>query len=92
MAKRIVPVILSGGAGTRLWPLSRPGRPKQMIRIEGEHTMLQQTARRTADPERRKCDKDVDQTLHERLCASLDPRIRRCLLLALRAIRRKHRA
>lgn len=52
MAKRIVPVILSGGAGTRLWPLSRPGRPKQMIQIEGEHTMLQQTALRTADPER----------------------------------------
>ncbi|MCA1197719.1 hypothetical protein K9B35_07055, partial [Sphingomonas sp. R647] len=27
----IVPVILSGGAGTRLWPMSRPERPKQML-------------------------------------------------------------
>ena len=49
MAQRIIPVILSGGAGTRLWPLSRAGRPKQLIAIEGERTMLQQTALRTAD-------------------------------------------
>ncbi len=52
MTRRIVPVILSGGAGTRLWPLSRIDRPKQLLRIDGEHTMLQQTALRTADPGR----------------------------------------
>jgi mannose-1-phosphate guanylyltransferase len=50
MAKRIIPVILSGGAGTRLWPLSRAGRPKQLIAIGGDRTMLQHTALRTADP------------------------------------------
>lgn len=53
MNKRITPVILSGGAGTRLWPLSRLGRPKQLLMLDGdEATLLQQTARRAADPAR----------------------------------------
>jgi mannose-1-phosphate guanylyltransferase/mannose-1-phosphate guanylyltransferase/mannose-6-phosphate isomerase len=47
--KRIIPVILSGGSGTRLWPLSRLGRPKQMIALAGEDSLLQQTALRTSD-------------------------------------------
>lgn len=47
-APPITPVILSGGAGTRLWPLSRGGRPKQMIALAGAETMLRQTARRVA--------------------------------------------
>jgi mannose-1-phosphate guanylyltransferase len=48
--KRVRPVILSGGSGTRLWPLSRLGRPKQLIAlVEGEETMLQQAARRVSD-------------------------------------------
>ncbi|HEX8444426.1 MAG TPA: mannose-1-phosphate guanylyltransferase/mannose-6-phosphate isomerase [Allosphingosinicella sp.] len=50
MSKRIVPVILSGGSGTRLWPLSRLDRPKQLIAIAGEHSLLQETALRTRDP------------------------------------------
>jgi mannose-1-phosphate guanylyltransferase len=50
--RRITPVILSGGSGTRLWPLSRTGRPKQLLSLTDEETMLQLTARRTADPER----------------------------------------
>ena len=45
---RIVPVILSGGAGTRLWPMSRPERPKQLLALTASETMLQLTARRTA--------------------------------------------
>ncbi len=44
----IVPVILSGGAGTRLWPLSRPERPKQLLALTADETMLQLTARRAA--------------------------------------------
>jgi mannose-1-phosphate guanylyltransferase/mannose-1-phosphate guanylyltransferase/mannose-6-phosphate isomerase len=44
----ITPVILSGGAGTRLWPLSRGDRPKQLIALAGNETMLQATARRAA--------------------------------------------
>src|SRR5205085_11238532 len=49
-SRRITPIILSGGSGTRLWPLSRLGRPKQLIAISGEETMLQETARRASDP------------------------------------------
>jgi len=40
------PVILSGGSGTRLWPLSRETYPKQFLPLTGEHTMLQGTVRR----------------------------------------------
>jgi mannose-1-phosphate guanylyltransferase / mannose-6-phosphate isomerase len=42
----LVPVILSGGSGTRLWPLSRELYPKQLLPLVGEETMLQATARR----------------------------------------------
>ena len=44
----VVPVILSGGAGTRLWPLSREMYPKQLLALTGENTMLQDTALRLA--------------------------------------------
>jgi mannose-1-phosphate guanylyltransferase len=46
----IVPVILSGGAGTRLWPLSRRARPKQLLELFEGGSMLAQTAARVADP------------------------------------------
>jgi mannose-1-phosphate guanylyltransferase/mannose-6-phosphate isomerase len=46
----IRPVILSGGGGTRLWPLSRSGNPKQFQRILGDQSLLQATARRCAGP------------------------------------------
>jgi len=39
----IIPVILSGGAGSRLWPLSRELYPKQLLALAGDHTMLQET-------------------------------------------------
>ena len=39
----IIPVILSGGSGTRLWPLSRAQYPKQLLALAGERTMLQET-------------------------------------------------
>ena len=42
------PVILSGGSGTRLWPLSREQYPKQLLALVGEETMLQATAGRLA--------------------------------------------
>jgi mannose-1-phosphate guanylyltransferase/mannose-1-phosphate guanylyltransferase/mannose-6-phosphate isomerase len=35
---RIFPVILSGGAGTRLWPMSREHYPKQLLALTGEET------------------------------------------------------
>jgi mannose-1-phosphate guanylyltransferase / mannose-6-phosphate isomerase len=39
-------IILCGGSGTRLWPLSRTLRPKQLLALNGEKTLLQQTAER----------------------------------------------
>lgn len=39
----IIPVILAGGSGTRLWPLSRKHYPKQLLKLFGDTTMLQQT-------------------------------------------------
>jgi mannose-1-phosphate guanylyltransferase / mannose-6-phosphate isomerase len=42
----LTPVILSGGAGTRLWPLSRELYPKQLLALTGERTMIQETALR----------------------------------------------
>jgi mannose-1-phosphate guanylyltransferase / mannose-6-phosphate isomerase len=43
---KIVPVILCGGSGTRLWPMSRGGYPKQYLKLTGELTLVQQTAKR----------------------------------------------
>ncbi|MEX3693373.1 mannose-1-phosphate guanylyltransferase/mannose-6-phosphate isomerase [Paraburkholderia sp. BR14263] len=43
----IFPVVLCGGNGTRLWPMSRGSLPKQYLKLLGEHTLLQQTVLRT---------------------------------------------
>ena len=47
-APSIVPVILSGGSGTRLWPMSRAERPKQFLNLTGERTMFQLTLDRVS--------------------------------------------
>jgi mannose-1-phosphate guanylyltransferase/mannose-6-phosphate isomerase len=44
----IQPVIMSGGAGTRLWPMSRAGRPKQFLPLASEKTLFQETLERIA--------------------------------------------
>ena len=41
-------VILAGGGGTRLWPLSRPERPKPYLPLLGDESLLQRTVRRIA--------------------------------------------
>ena len=43
---KIRPIIMCGGAGTRLWPLSREAFPKQFHRLTGPQSMFQQTCRR----------------------------------------------
>lgn len=44
--KRLVPVVLAGGSGTRLWPMSREQYPKQLIDVIGSDSLLQATVRR----------------------------------------------
>jgi mannose-1-phosphate guanylyltransferase/mannose-6-phosphate isomerase len=44
----LIPVILSGGAGTRLWPVSREGRPKPFMKMADGQSLLQKTYRRAA--------------------------------------------
>src|SRR5690242_18121267 len=45
----IVPVILCGGSGTRLWPLSREGYPKQFLKLLGDRSLLQDTLLRVQE-------------------------------------------
>ncbi len=52
MTDKILPVILAGGQGTRLWPRSRVSRPKQFIELIGQGSLYQQTLRRVAQSER----------------------------------------
>jgi mannose-1-phosphate guanylyltransferase len=49
MTELIVPVILAGGQGTRLWPMSRAARPKQFLNLTGPTTLFQQTLQRVGD-------------------------------------------
>ena len=48
--EKFYPVILSGGSGTRLWPLSRASLPKQLLALNGARTMIQDTVLRAAMP------------------------------------------
>jgi mannose-1-phosphate guanylyltransferase / mannose-6-phosphate isomerase len=51
MPAQIVPVIMCGGAGTRLWPVSRESMPKQFVPLVGKDSTFQQVLGRIADPE-----------------------------------------
>ena len=49
LSSHLYPVIMAGGSGTRFWPLSRHLFPKQLLRIGGEYTLIQQTMQRVID-------------------------------------------
>ena len=46
LTTKIVPVIISGGSGRRLWPLSRQSKPKQFLKFNSQYSLIQQTALR----------------------------------------------
>ena len=52
MSSKIVPVIMAGGKGTRLWPLSRSAAPKQFLQFLGDHSLFQKTLERVSDQDR----------------------------------------
>src|SRR5665213_1543077 len=79
MAK-ITPVIMSGGAGTRLWPVSRVANPKQFHRLGSARTLIQETALRAKgegfEPPMVVCNAAHAQIAAQQLIeAGLDPRI-----------------
>src|SRR5215510_14956908 len=45
----IIPVLMCGGAGTRLWPVSRESMPKQFVPLVGQHSTFQQVIERISD-------------------------------------------
>jgi mannose-1-phosphate guanylyltransferase / mannose-6-phosphate isomerase len=49
MPEPIIPLVMCGGAGTRLWPASREGRPKQFLPLLGKYSTFQDTLRRVSD-------------------------------------------
>src|SRR5258706_14074371 len=51
MPTQIIPVIMCGGAGTRLWPVSRESMPKHFVPLVGEGSTFQQVLGRISDPE-----------------------------------------
>ena len=69
----MIPVILSGGSGSRLWPLSRKQFPKQFLALTGEHTLFQQTIERLVfegmDAPIVVCNKDHKFIVQEQLAA-----------------------
>lgn len=52
IAKTIIPIILAGGTGTRLWPMSRTSRPKQFLALMEDNSLFQQTLERLAGDDR----------------------------------------
>jgi len=49
VSERIIPLVMCGGAGTRLWPASREVRPKQFLPLFGPRSTFQDTLRRVSD-------------------------------------------
>lgn len=81
----LVPVLMAGGSGTRLWPFSREAMPKQLVPILGDETLLQQTARRfleLAPPARSLCISAAAQGhIVRQQLAAIDPGLSQRLIL-----------
>lgn len=66
----ITPVILSGGSGTRLWPLSTPQRPKQFLSLIGEKSLFAETLARVSERLTYTAPLVIANAAHEQLCES----------------------
>ena len=80
----IHPVILSGGSGTRLWPMSRSLYPKQLLALTGERSLLQETALRVAAAARFRAAPDRRErgaSLYHRRAVARDRRRAEALML-----------
>ena len=62
---RIIPVILCGGSGSRLWPMSQKSKPKQFLRLTDDHSLLQNTVKRALRVSGAKAQDVVTVTLRE---------------------------
>lgn len=67
---KITPVILSGGAGTRLWPLSNSEKPKQFLALTGDTTMFQMTLQRCANRDKFTRPMIVGNAAHQHIVAA----------------------
>ena len=65
--RNLVPVILAGGAGTRLWPVSRDTFPKQLAQLTDGASLLQQTAEHWADAAASFCAVSGDEKMPQNL-------------------------
>jgi mannose-1-phosphate guanylyltransferase len=54
----IVPIVMCGGAGTRLWPLSRRQHPKQFLKLYGEYSPFQEAIRRARKLARKRAQRE----------------------------------
>ena len=89
MAKtKIIPVILCGGSGMRLWPSSRESYPKQFLPLAGDNTLLQDAALRVTDPDRFEQPIVVANHEHRFIAAEQLGQIGVAALLALEPVRR----
>ncbi len=80
MAEKIVGFVMSGGVGSRLWPLSREDNPKQFHDLSGDGSMLVKTLRRlTARPQGETPVYLIASERHARRVLSLDHKSRRQL-------------
>lgn len=73
---KITPVILCGGGGTRLWPLSTPLKPKQFLNLSGARSMLAETAARVSDIDKFKPPLAVGSARHAALLRQSLPNAR----------------
>src|SRR5438477_418294 len=71
MPANFYPVILAGGRGTRFWPLSRKRRAKQVLALDGDRTMMQQTGPRRERRERRAASAAFYGKTQRRACSGI---------------------